>query len=71
MELERFRSKKLREYRYRERYSRSLQGKRVGGDGDNVEHICEQVIRQWLKAQESVWLGESGEKEPKECLVER
>ena len=31
----RIRSKKLREDRYREEYARSLEGKRVEGDGDN------------------------------------
>ena len=36
----RIRSKKLREYQYREGYSRSLEGKGVEWDGDNnVEHM--------------------------------
>ena len=41
----RIRSEKLREDRYREGYARSLEGRRVEGDGDNVEHMCEQVKR--------------------------
>ena len=36
------RSEKLREDRYREGYARSHEGKSVG-DGDNFEHIREQV----------------------------
>ena len=36
----RIRSEKLREDWYRERYARSLEGKRVG---DNVKHMWEQV----------------------------
>ena len=39
----RIRSEKLREDRDREGYARSVEGKRVEGDGDNVEHIWEQV----------------------------
>ena len=41
----RIRSEKLREDRCREGYTRSLEGKRVEGDGDNVEHMWEQVKR--------------------------
>ena len=39
----RIRSEKLRENRHREEYARSLEGKRVEGDGDNFEHMREQV----------------------------
>ena len=40
----RIRYEKLREDRYREGYTRSLERKRVEGDGDyNVEHMWEQV----------------------------
>ena len=42
----RIRSEKLRERQYRERYTRSLEGKGVEWDGDNnVEHMWEQVKR--------------------------
>ena len=41
--VRRIRSKKLREYQYREGYARSLEGKRVKGDGNNVPHMWEQV----------------------------
>ena len=41
----RIRSEKLREDRNREEYARSLEWKIVEGDGDNVEHMWEQVIR--------------------------
>ena len=34
----RIRSEKLKEYWCKEGYARSLQGKRVEGDGDDVEH---------------------------------
>ena len=36
--LRRIRSEKLREDQYREGYARSLEGKRVEGDGNNVKH---------------------------------
>ena len=40
------RSEKLREDRYREEYSRSLEGKRVEGYGDNnVQHMWRHVKR--------------------------
>ena len=39
----RTRSKKLKEHQYREGYIRSLEVKRVEGDGNNVEHMWEQV----------------------------
>ena len=35
----RIKSEKLRNYRYREGYARSLEGKRVEGDRNNVEHM--------------------------------
>ena len=35
----RIRGKKLREDQYREGYARSLEGKRVKRDGNNVEHM--------------------------------
>ena len=35
------RSEKLREDRHREKYPRSLEGKRVEEDGDNIEHMWE------------------------------
>ena len=39
-----FRSEKLREHQYRERYARSLEGKELEWDVDNnVEHMWEQV----------------------------
>ena len=42
----RIRSKKRREYQYREVYARSLEGKEVEWDGyNNVKHMWEQVKR--------------------------
>ena len=44
-------NEKLRENRYREGYTRSLEGKRVEGDGDNnVEHMWEQVKRAMVQS---------------------
>ena len=39
----RIRSEKLREHQYREKYARFLDRKRVEWDGENVEHMWEQV----------------------------
>ena len=41
----RIRSEKLREDRYRGGYAKFLEGKRVEGDGNNVEYMWEQVKR--------------------------
>ena len=66
----RIRSEKLREDRYREGYDRSLDGKRVEGDADNVEHIWEQVKRATVeRAREVCGLVRVGGK-PKESVVE-
>ena len=49
----RIRSEKLREYQYREGYSRSFEDKGVEWDRDNnVEQMWEQVKREWWKVQE-------------------
>ena len=49
----RIRSEKMREHQYREEYARSLEEKRVEWDGENnVDHMWEQVKREWLKVQE-------------------
>ena len=49
----RIKREKLREDRYKERYARFLERKRVEGEGDNVKHMWEQVkTGNWLKAQE-------------------
>ena len=50
--VRRTRSKKLRKDQYREGYARSLEGKRVEGDGDNVKHMWEQV--KWAMVQEKI-----------------
>ena len=51
----RIRSEKLREHQYRERYAGSLEGKRVGRDGDNnVEHMWEQVKRAMFESAKKV-----------------
>ena len=42
-------SEKLREDRYREGYTRSLEGKRIEGDEINVEHMWGQVKRVMLE----------------------
>ena len=60
-------SEELREDRCRKGYARSLEGKRVEGDGDNnVEHMWEQVKRAIVERAREVW-----GKEPKECVMER
>ena len=41
----RIRSEEKREHHYREGYVRSLERKRVEGDGNNVEHMWEKVKR--------------------------
>ena len=40
----------MRKDRYREGYVRALEGKRVEGDGDNVEYIWEQVKRAMVES---------------------
>ena len=50
----RIRSEKLRVDRYREGYARSLEGKRVEGDGDNVEHMWEQMKRAMVESAREV-----------------
>ena len=68
----RIRSEKLSECRYREGYARSLDGKRVEGDGDNnFEHLWEQVKWAIVESARRVWFRESWGKEAKECMVER
>ena len=63
------RSEKLREYKYREGYARSLETKGVKWDGNNnVEHMWEQVKRAMVECKRSAWLSESWGKEPKECV---
>ena len=53
VEARKSRSEKLMEDRCREGYTRSLEGKRVKGDGDdNVEHMWEQVKGQGMEVQE-------------------
>ena len=49
----RIRSEKLREYHFRERYARSLEGKRVE-DEDNIEHMWEQVKRAMFESAREV-----------------
>ena len=46
----RIRSEKLRKDRYREGYVRSLEGKREEGDGDNIDHMWEQVKRAMVES---------------------
>ena len=66
-------SEKLMEHQYREGYGRSLEGNRVEWDGDyNVEHMVGAgKTGNGRKCKNNVRLSESGEKEPKECVVER
>ena len=65
----RIRSEKLMGHEYREVYARSLVGKEVEWDGDNVKHMWEQLkwaivesarevcgsMRVWGKNPKSVW----------------
>ena len=46
--------KKLREHQYREGYARSLEGKRLERDGDNVKHMWEQVKRVMVESAREV-----------------
>ena len=39
----RTRTEKLKEHQYREEYARSLEGKRVEWDGENVKQMWDQV----------------------------
>ena len=61
VEARRIRSKKLKEYQYREGYVRSLEGKGIEWDGDdNVEPRWEQVKRVMVESVRTVWLSENG-----------
>ena len=71
VEAGRTRSEKLREHRYRKGYTRSHEGKRVEGDGDNVEHMWEQVKWAMVESTREVWLSENGGKKPKVCVMEQ
>ena len=53
-EAKRIRIETLREDWYRERCARSLEGKRVGRDGDNIEHMWEQVKRTLFESAKEV-----------------
>ena len=45
------RSEKVRKHQYREKWARSLEGKRVEWDGENnVQHIWEQVKREIVQS---------------------
>ena len=68
----RIRSEKLREHQYKKGYGRSLEGKRVEWDGDDNVSICGEQVKQAMveSAREVCVLNESGEKEPKEGVVE-
>ena len=50
----RIRSEKLREDWYKEGYGRSFKGKRVEREGDNVEHMWEQVKWAMVKSAREV-----------------
>ena len=66
------RSDKLRKHLYREGYARSLEGKRVEWEDDNVERMWEQVKQAMVEsAREVCGSVKVGGKEPKECVVER
>ena len=66
------RSKKLREDRDREGYAKSLEGKRVEGDGDNnVKHMLEQVKLAMVESTREMFGSvRVGGKDPKEWVVE-
>ena len=48
------RSEKLKEDLYREGYARSLERKRVEGNGDNPEHMWERVKRTMVESAREV-----------------
>ena len=66
--IKRIRREKLREHQYREGHAKSLERKRVEGDGDdNVKHMWEQVKRTMVEnAREVCGSVRLGGKEPKE-----
>ena len=78
----RIRSEKLKEDRYREGYTRSLEGKRVKGDRDNAKHMWEQVkhamvesarevcglVRVGAKNLKSVWWNDEVKGAIRRCL---
>ena len=67
----RIKSEKLKEHQYIEGYARSLEGKDVEWDGDNiVEHMWEQVKWAMVGSPREVYGSVSWGKEPKECVVE-
>ena len=66
--VRRIRNETMREHQYREGYARSLEGKGIEWDGDNVEHMWEQVKRAMVERE--AWFSESRGKEPKECVEE-
>ena len=62
----RIRNGKLREHQCREKYARSLEGKRVEGEGDNnVAHKWEQVKWAMVESAREVWGVRAGRKNPK------
>ena len=50
VDARRIRSEKLREHQYREGFVRFLEGKGVEWDGDNIEHMWEQVKRPMVES---------------------
>ena len=51
----RIRSKKLREDQYREGYGSSLEGKRVEGGGNNIQHMWQQVKQAMVESTREVY----------------
>ena len=51
----RIRSEKFREDQHRKENARSVEGKRVEGDGDNAEHMWEQVKRAMVESAREVY----------------
>ena len=62
------RSEKQRKHQHREGYGRSLEGKEIEWDGENVEYIWEQVKRAMTEtAREMCGSVRVGKKNPKSC----
>ena len=58
----RIRSEKLREDRYREGYARSLEGKRVEGDGNTVDQVKRAMVERVREVCGSARIGENNSK---------
>ena len=66
----RIRNEKLKEHQYREGYTRSIEGKTVEWNGENFEHMWEQVEWAMVESAREVCGSAKGGKETKGCMLE-